>query len=147
MNQWRVEIGCCRRGLLPAELRHRRPSSGSLLSRSVPHLRWDPTNPLGAPANKLLETLISGKLPLTLPVGFGCLDVRDFANGAILAAQRRHSGLRYLVSDDNVTTSQLLERPYRWRSCPAIRTATRAAQRHRECLSRSSANSRDNQLL
>ena len=74
-----------------------------------PAFTLGPDDPVGAPANKLLKTLISGKLRFTLPVGFGCLDVRDFANGAILAAQRGHSGQRYLLSGHNVTTSQLLE--------------------------------------
>jgi dihydroflavonol-4-reductase len=56
-----------------------------------------------------VRTLISGKLRFTLPVGFGCLDVRDFANGAILAAQRGRSGQRYLLSGHNVTARQLLD--------------------------------------
>ena len=74
-----------------------------------PAFTLGPDDPVGAPANKLLKTLISGKLRFTLPVGFGCLDVRDFANGAISAAQRGHSGQRYLLSGHNVTTSQFLE--------------------------------------
>jgi dihydroflavonol-4-reductase len=74
-----------------------------------PAFTLGPDDPVGAPANQLLKTLISGKLRFTLPVGFGCLDVRDFANGAISAAQRGHSGQRYLLSGHNVTTSQFLE--------------------------------------
>jgi dihydroflavonol-4-reductase len=74
-----------------------------------PAFTLGPDDPVGAPANKLLKALISGKLRFTLPVGFGCLDVRDFANGAISAAERGHSGQRYLLSGHNVTTSQLLE--------------------------------------
>jgi nucleoside-diphosphate-sugar epimerase len=72
--------------------------------RCTGHLR-DP-----AAANKLLQALISGKLRFTLPVGFGCLDVRDFAHGMVLAAKCGRSGERYLLSGDNVTTNQLLER-------------------------------------
>ena len=74
-----------------------------------PAFTLGPDDPVGAPANKLLNTLIRGKLRFTLPVGFGCLDVRDFANGAIAAARRGHSGQRYLLSGHNVTTNQLLE--------------------------------------
>ena len=74
-----------------------------------PAFTMGPDDPVGAPANKLLKTLISGKLRFTLPVGVGCLDVRDFANAAILAAQRGHPGQRYLISGHNVTVSQLLE--------------------------------------
>jgi dihydroflavonol-4-reductase len=74
-----------------------------------PAFTFGPDDPVGAPANKLLKTLISGKLRFTLPVGFGCLDVRDFAIGAVSAAQRGHSGQRYLISGHNLMTSQLLE--------------------------------------
>jgi dihydroflavonol-4-reductase len=74
-----------------------------------PAFTLGPDDPVGAPANKLIKALISGKLRFTLPVGFGCLDVRDFANGTILAAQRGHSGQRYLLSGHNVTTNQLLD--------------------------------------
>jgi dihydroflavonol-4-reductase len=74
-----------------------------------PAFTFGPDDPSGAPANKLLQRLIAGKLPFTLNVGFGCLDVRDFANGMVLAAERGGSGQRYLLSGENITTSQLLE--------------------------------------
>jgi dihydroflavonol-4-reductase len=74
-----------------------------------PSFTMGPDDPVGAPANKLLKTLIGGKLRFTLPVGVGCLDVRDFGNAAILAAQRGHPGQRYLISGHNVMVSQLLE--------------------------------------
>jgi dihydroflavonol-4-reductase len=73
-----------------------------------PAFTLGPDDPVGAPANKLIKSLIDGKLRFTLPVGFGCLDVRDFASATILAAERGASGQRYLVSGHNVTTNQLL---------------------------------------
>ena len=74
-----------------------------------PAFTFGPDDPVGAPANKLLKSLINGKLRFTLPVGFGCLDVRDFAKGAILAAERGRPGQRYLLSGHNVTANQLLQ--------------------------------------
>jgi dihydroflavonol-4-reductase len=74
-----------------------------------PSFTFGPDDPVGAPANKLVQAVISRKLRFTLPVGFGCLDVRDFAQGVLLAADRGRSGQRYLLSGENVTTSQLLE--------------------------------------
>ncbi len=74
-----------------------------------PSFTFGPDDPVGAPANKLVQSVISGKLRFTLPVGFGCLDVRDFASGVVLAAERGRSGQRYLLSGENVTTNQLLE--------------------------------------
>jgi len=74
-----------------------------------PAFTFGPDDPVGAPANKLLKSLITGKLRFTLPVGFGCLDVRDFAQGALLAAERGRPGQRYLLSGHNVTANQLLQ--------------------------------------
>jgi dihydroflavonol-4-reductase len=68
-----------------------------------------PDDPVGAPANTLLKKLITGKQRFSLAVGVACLDVRDFANGAVRAAERGHPGQRYLISGHNVTASQLLE--------------------------------------
>jgi dihydroflavonol-4-reductase len=78
-----------------------------------PAFTFGPDDPSGAPANKLLQAVVDGKLPFTLRVGFGCLDVRDFANGMVLAAERGRSGQRYLLSGENVTTNQLLEQAAR----------------------------------
>jgi dihydroflavonol-4-reductase len=74
-----------------------------------PSFTMGPDDPVGAPANTLLKTLINGKQRFSLSVGVGCLDVRDFANGAVRAAERGHPGQRYLISGHNVTASQLLE--------------------------------------
>jgi dihydroflavonol-4-reductase len=74
-----------------------------------PAFTFGPDDPVGAPANKLVQSVITKKLRFTLPVGFGCLDVRDFASGVVLAAERGRSGERYLLSGENVTTNQLLE--------------------------------------
>ena len=74
-----------------------------------PAFTFGPDDPVGAPANKLLKSLITGKLRFTLPVGFGALDVRDFAKGAVLAAEHGRPGQRYLLSGHNVTVNQLLQ--------------------------------------
>jgi dihydroflavonol-4-reductase len=74
-----------------------------------PSFTLGPDDPVGAPANKLVAAVVSKKLPVTLPVGFGALDVRDFASGVLLAAERGRSGQRYLLSGENVTVKQLFE--------------------------------------
>jgi dihydroflavonol-4-reductase len=86
-----------------------RAKPGFAVVAVCPAFTFGPDDPVGAPANKLLKRLIDGKLPVRPTVGVGCLDVRDFANGAILAAERGRSGQRYLISGHNVTSSQLLE--------------------------------------
>ena len=52
---------------------------------------------------------MAGKVPVRVTVGFGCLDVRDFAKGMVLAGERGQSGRRYLLSGHNVTADQLVE--------------------------------------
>jgi dihydroflavonol-4-reductase len=74
-----------------------------------PSFTFGPDDPVGAPANKLLQALMAGKLPVKLKVAFGCLDVRDFADGMVLAGDRARSGERYLLSGENVTAHQLLD--------------------------------------
>jgi dihydroflavonol-4-reductase len=93
-----------------AELNALAHASSSFAVMTVcPSFTFGPDDPVGAPANKLLESLITGKLRFTLPIGFGALDVRDFALGVLLAAERGRSGQRYLLSGENVTVNQLLE--------------------------------------
>lgn len=75
-----------------------------------PAFTFGPDDPVGAPANALLKRLITGKLPITLSVGFSCTDVRDFADGMVRAAERGRSGERYLLTGENVTADQLLQR-------------------------------------
>jgi dihydroflavonol-4-reductase len=53
---------------------------------------------------------MTGRLKFTLTVGFSCLDVRDFADGAVRAAELGRSGQRYLLAGENVTADQLLAR-------------------------------------
>jgi dihydroflavonol-4-reductase len=56
-------------------------------------------------------------------IGFGCLDVRDFAAGMLLAAERGRSGQRYILSGQNVTVDDFVAevaaitgaKPPRWK--------------------------------
>lgn len=75
-----------------------------------PSFTFGPDDPTGAPANTLLKKIVTGKQRFTLTVGFGCLDVRDFAAGALLAAERGRGGQRYLLSGENVTANELAQR-------------------------------------
>jgi dihydroflavonol-4-reductase len=88
-----------------------------------PSFTMGPEDYAGAPANKLIKAVAAGKLPVTFKVGFGCLDVRDFARGMVLAAEHGRPGTRYLLSGCNVMLDELLKqvaeiagvKPPRWR--------------------------------
>ena len=47
---------------------------------------------LGRTGQQVFPGADGGKLPFKVKVGFGCLDVRDFADGMVLAAERGRSG-------------------------------------------------------
>ena len=84
------------------------PSNVAVMS-VCPAFTFGPDDPVGAPANTLVQAVITRKLRFTLPIGLGALDVRDFASGVVLAAERGRAGERYLLSGENVTVDQLLE--------------------------------------
>jgi dihydroflavonol-4-reductase len=80
------------------------------VSSVCPSFTFGPDDPIGAPANSLVRKLMTGKQRFTLNVGFGCLDVRDFADGMVRAAQQGRAGERYLLSGENVTANELVQR-------------------------------------
>jgi dihydroflavonol-4-reductase len=90
-----------------AALARSRP--GFCVSCVAPAFTLGPEDPVGAPANKLVKRVMDGRFLFTLPIGFGCLDVRDFAAGMVLAGERGSSGRRYLLSGENVMVGDFLQ--------------------------------------
>lgn len=75
-----------------------------------PSFTMGPEDYIGAPANQLAKLISQGKFKFNIPVGFGILDVRDYAAGALLAAEKGRHGQRYLLSGENVTLRQFIDR-------------------------------------
>jgi dihydroflavonol-4-reductase len=73
-----------------------------------PSFTLGPDDYVGAPANKLVGKMSQGGFRFTAPVGFGVLDVRDYADGVLRAAERGTPGRRYILSGPNVMPDQLL---------------------------------------
>lgn len=73
-----------------------------------PSFTMGPEDYIGAPANQLAKLISQGKFKFDVPVGFGILDVRDYAAGALLAAEKGRHGQRYLLSGENVTLRQFI---------------------------------------
>jgi dihydroflavonol-4-reductase len=73
-----------------------------------PSFTMGPEDYVGAPANALVMKMSRGGFRLTAPIGFGVLDVRDYAEGVLRAAERGTNGRRYILSGANVMTDQLL---------------------------------------
>lgn len=74
-----------------------------------PSFTMGPDDYAGAPANGLIDKMSKRWFCFTAPIGFGVLDVRDYAQGALLAAEKGRHGRRYILSGDNVTPDQLLK--------------------------------------
>ncbi|MGH8479251.1 MAG: NAD-dependent epimerase/dehydratase family protein [Gammaproteobacteria bacterium] len=61
-----------------------------------------------APGGSLIKRVIAGGFVPTVDVGVGCVDVRDFADGTLLAAERGRPGQRYVLCAHNPTLKDLV---------------------------------------
>lgn len=75
-----------------------------------PSFTMGPEDYVGAPANKIVQKMADGSFPLSFPVGFGVLDVRDYADGVLRAAEKGVHGRRYLLSGENVDSKLLMKK-------------------------------------
>jgi dihydroflavonol-4-reductase len=74
-----------------------------------PSFTLGPEDWAGAPANKLVMRMSKPGFRFTAPIGFGVLDVRDYADGVLRAAERGKSGQRYILSSHNINAERLIE--------------------------------------
>ena len=74
-----------------------------------PAFTLGPDDLVGAPANGLVMKMSKPGFRLTAPIGFGILDVRDYADGVLRAAERGVPGRRYILSGENLNSDRLLQ--------------------------------------
>jgi dihydroflavonol-4-reductase len=87
-----------------------------------PAFTLGPEDWVGVPANSLVMRMAKPSFRLSAPIGFGLLDVRDYADGVLRAAERGTPGQRYILSGTNVMPDQLVKavadivgnKPPRW---------------------------------
>ncbi|WP_442497297.1 NAD-dependent epimerase/dehydratase family protein [Methylobacter sp. sgz302048] len=75
-----------------------------------PAFTLGPEDWVGAPANKLIMKMAKPGFRITAPIGFGILDVRDYADGVLRAAERGTSGQRYILSGENMMPDPLVRK-------------------------------------
>jgi dihydroflavonol-4-reductase len=102
---FRLPYALSRREAEQAALARQEPPSVVVVN---PSFTLGPEDFVGAPANKLVMRMSRGGFRLSAPIGFGMVDVRDYADGVLRAAERGAHGRRYILSGANVMPDQLL---------------------------------------
>ncbi len=76
----------------------------------------NPTAPVGdhdfrpTPTGKIILDFLRGAMPAFVDTGLNLVDVRDTAEGHVLACERGRTGERYILGCDNLTLEQILGR-------------------------------------
>ncbi len=89
-----------------AEEWHRRGLPVVIVSPSTPIGEWDakPT-----PTGQMIVDVLNGRIPAYVEGGLNIVDVRDVAEGHLLAESRGQPGERYILGGRNVTFRELFE--------------------------------------
>jgi dihydroflavonol-4-reductase len=104
-------IGAYKRSKYAAEVEVQRAVAGGqdvvIVNPTTPIGPWDakPT-----PTGEILVRFCTGRMPAYLDTGLNIVDVRDVAAGHIAAFERGRTGERYILGNENMTLSGLLER-------------------------------------
>ena len=75
----------------------------------------NPTAPIGdhdvkpTPTGKIVVDFLNGAMPAFIDTGLNVVDVRDAAEGHLLAAQHGRPGERYILGSENLTLAQILQ--------------------------------------
>ena len=95
----------------------------------LPVVIVNPTAPIGdhdvkpTPTGKIVLDFLNGDMPAFIDTGLNVVDVRDIAEGHLLACERGRAGERYILGSENLTLAQILEKLARitGRKAPAVR--------------------------
>lgn len=85
----------------------------------------NPTAPIGdhdwkpTPTGKIIVDFLSNRLPAFVDTGLNLVDVRDVAQGHLLAAEKGAPGERYILGCENLTLEQILQRLAKLANKPA----------------------------
>lgn len=76
----------------------------------------NPTAPIGdhdlkpTPTGKIVVDFLNGDMPAFIDTGLNVVDVRDTAEGHLLACERGRRGERYILGSENLTLAQILQK-------------------------------------
>src|SRR5215472_11427178 len=89
----------------------------------------NPTAPVGdhdfkpTPTGKIVADFLKGDMPAFIDTGLNIVDVRDTAEGHLLACERGRQGERYILGSENLTLAQILAKlaAITGRKAPSVR--------------------------
>jgi dihydroflavonol-4-reductase len=82
----------------------------------LPVVIVNPTAPIGdhdvkpTPTGKIVVDFLNGAMPAFIDTGLNVVDVRDTAEGHLLACERGRVGERYILGSENLTLAQILQK-------------------------------------
>jgi dihydroflavonol-4-reductase len=82
----------------------------------LPVVIVNPTAPIGehdvkpTPTGKIVHDFLNGGMPAFIDTGLNVVDVRDAAEGHLLACEHGRVGQRYILGSENLTLAQILEK-------------------------------------
>jgi len=82
----------------------------------LPVVIVNPTAPIGdhdvkpTPTGKIVVDFLNGDMPAFIDTGLNVVDVRDTAEGHLLACERGRVGQRYILGSENLTLAQILQK-------------------------------------
>jgi dihydroflavonol-4-reductase len=82
----------------------------------LPVVIVNPTAPIGdhdvkpTPTGKIVLDFLQGAMPAFIDTGLNVVDVRDTAEGHLLALKHGRPGERYILGSENLTLAQILEK-------------------------------------
>ena len=83
--------------------------------RGLPVVIVNPSTPVGerdvrpTPTGQMIVDFLNGRLPAYVETGLNVVDVRDVAEGHVLAAERGRVGEKYILGNRNMTLKEILE--------------------------------------
>jgi len=87
----------------------------------------NPSTPVGdldakpTPTGRIISDYLAGRMPAYVDTGLNVVDVRDVAEGHVLAAERGRAGERYILGNRNMTLKEIFDVLARLSGVPAPR--------------------------
>ncbi|MBC8166358.1 MAG: NAD-dependent epimerase/dehydratase family protein, partial [Bryobacteraceae bacterium] len=98
-------------------------------SGGLPVVIVNPTAPMGdhdfkpTPTGRIVSDFLKGEMPAYVDTGLNVVNVRDTAEGHLLACERGRPGERYILGSENLTLAQILAKlsAISGRKAPAVK--------------------------